>query len=497
MSAEGNEKNHGLINYNYEILMRLSRYFTGWSPAYYQGQEWHVRYIHPCYKQHSLLGFFAIHIGPAFFEHHLRSLKVPFGRVFLIDDNGDILLEKNSHGFNPPRNVSEKLASFVRHISAQKAGAPRHIKSHHVDLLKLQSGPWKLCFIAHDLSLFHRTMGPTGLLFLWSDLICVAIGILLLLALNMYLVHKGFIRPMRMMLNHINQERLNIQTHLSGFWGPWKRWAQLISTSFAEKQNRAIRLENTLKERMGDLSRMMDYLKKNQYQLIAGERLMSLGGTAIGIAHEMRGVLAYVFNILKRNTPKKQGEQEIATYINRCSALLDDILMCGDESGATFVSVNLNDLLGRYVKLSALCFFSQNAPTPVLIDMELPAHPLKCLGIKHQLGAALFSLVSRALESALYGYTDNKSTLPRVSIALVAHDYNCTIHIKDTGLFLGSKTQEELMQDQGKSDTVLQVASCLSIIQGHDGSIFFSEVDKNHTTVILPLHKAEVQSKSA
>ena len=364
--------------------------------------------------------------------------------------------------------------------------------------MSLKSGPWTLCFVTPNVSLLHRAMDSINLLFLWSNLTYLAIGLLALFSLNIYLVHAGFIRPMRMIMNHIHQERLNLKTYLSHFDYPWKYWAQLISTSFVEKRNRSDKLANTLKERMGDLSRMMDYLKKNQYQLISGEHLMSLGGTAIGIAYEMLGFLAYMSNLIKYSQlTSTSHDMEILGYINRCNKLLTEVLICGHSGDDTFVPVDLNELIKRYVKLCALCFFSKDLPIPVLVDMQLPTHTLTCLGVKHQLGAALFSMVSQALESAFYGYANNPDVLPRVEVKLVAHDYNCTIHIKDTGPFLGNNAQQELLKDPDESRAYLQVASCLSIIQGHDGTIFFSDEQENHTNVVLPLHKMDVQSKSA
>lgn len=493
-----NDKNYGLTSYNYEILSRLSSYFTGWSSPSYHGQSWHVRYIHPCYNQHTLLGFFAVHIGPSFLKRYLRTLMVPFGHVLLVAENGDILLEKSTRGFGQPKKLPEKMTSYVRQIILQKDNYATRTAPYRINVMNLKSGPWKLCFVTTSSSLLRRTMGPISLLFLWSDLIYVAIGLLALLGLNAYLVHVGFIHPMRMIINHINQERLNLQTNLFRFEQPWRHWAQLISASFVEKRNRSARLENTLKERMGDLSQMMDYLKKNQYQLISGERLMSLGGTAIGVAYEMRGFLAYISNLLKHSPSiTSPNHAEILIYVNRCNNLLKDVLICGYGGDDAFAPVDLNELLKRYVKLSTFCFFSKNGPVPVLVDIQLPSRTLTCFGIEHQLGAAVFSLVSQALESAFFGYTNAPDVLPSIEVELVVHDYNCAIHIKDTGPFLGKKTQEELLEGLGTSGASLQTASCLSIIQGHDGTIFFSEEQENHTTVILPLHKPEAQSKSA
>ena len=126
---------------------------------------------------------------------------------------------------------------------------------------------------------------------------------------------------------------------------------------------------------------------------------------------------------------------------------------------------------------------------PVIIDMKLSTQDdVMCLGFSHQLGATFFSLVFQALESALYGYARSQDTLPKVSIQLERQDYNVAIHIKDTGPFIDEEQRKKIWEEQ-QSNNTLQSASCLSVIQNHDGNIFFEEGEDNHICVILPIER--------
>ncbi|TGW14765.1 hypothetical protein EIL50_03885 [bacterium NHP-B] len=496
--------------YSYDLLVQLSHYFSGWSVPQAQHNAWHIRYVYPCEHNNALIGFFSVHIGKAFLKHHLETIHVPFGKLLLVSHHGDILIEKTKKGFQKnsalPRTVRRYIHKLNRHDG--RASHKVRTKRYWIDDIPFEHAPWRLIFFANHVSVLNQNLGLLSLEFLSQDLLLIAACALFLLCLNAYLVHYGFIKPVRTLMNRLHQERLNIKTHHT-LKGQWSQWENLIAVSFQEKRLRSLKLENSLKERLGDLGRMMDYLEKNQYQLISQEKFVSLGGIAIGVAHEINELLYHTKHLthhllqeLHAHTKPQAGKEfptilhHMSQEIDKACRILFDVLLCPGERGSVFVPLAIGPVLIRYGKLAYASFLSKENKKPVVMSMNIPKDPMICLGIEHQLGSAMYSLIAQALESALYGYKtqQDESTVAHVSVTLVKKEYTLVIHIQDSGPAFSKQRQgaffEKMNHPEDSTDKsdIMPISSSISILQGHDGMLSFDEKD-NALSIILPLEK--------
>ena len=127
------------------------------------------------------------------------------------------------------------------------------------------------------------------------------------------------------------------------------QYAQLVQTKL-EAQHQAIRLLEQAKEdlevqvtqRTADLTQALEKLKATQAQIVAQEKLASLGALTAGIAHEIRNPLNFVNNFA-------------ALSIDLVQELREEIVIVEDVltgEGANYVKEILDDLSQNSAKIS-------------------------------------------------------------------------------------------------------------------------------------------------
>ena len=515
-----------LHRYAYPVLKRLARLFKGWSGIQGNINDWHIRYVHPCYQQNLLLGFFVLNMPQEFFAHMISKVDFSFGHLFLVDKQRRILAHKT------PTEMTSNIQMLSNYVPRTTFKFETQTKftsipfSRYISYtLPLTEGPWKFVFVIDTRQLFWSDLKRLAKELYWI-VICFA-----MLALCMWvLIRYVFMQPLKQFMNHINHERLNLKTKPAQLKGMWQDWGQMLSAAFQEKRGNIVMLDRSLKSYESQLSTTLTYLRQTQRQLFVREKLASVGVIATGFSYRTYQKMHTAHTQLQRlledikGIPKEQLFQlqsaapKLLPYLETLFVQnkhnkdeLKKLLFWHKEIHAqpdyTVHTCHVTEVVKRYTKLTLESFFSLYPPCPLHFDICLPPEDLYLPMPPYHFGALLTSFLFQAFQVSCdqwldgqkngthKGDADQRLDMPRVRLVLHRKKRMIDIMIQDNGPQVPDAMEgdffNELPQRTGGKEggeSALWTSLSQALIQQYNGTFSFQS-QKAHTTfkITLPL----------
>ena len=299
-----------------------------------------------------------------------------------------------------------------------------------------------------------------------------------------------------------------------------------------QRLNLVERLAEDLQGKNDELERALIDLRQAQDQIVAQQKLASLGELTAGVAHEIRNPLNFVKNFSEasaelldelREVLEEGGDslseenqkliQEISDDLNdnmerirnhgeRANRIVHDMLQMSRGAG-DFQPTDINTLLDEHARLA---YHSARATDPnfqldLLQDLDPEMGEMDV--VPQDLGRVFLNMVSNACyatnERRQAAGISNESYHPTLNLSTKRGEENVEIRIRDNGTGMPQDVIEKIFNpffttkptDQG---TGLGLAISNDIVRQHGGNIQVTSAPGEFTEMLveLPLHRPAV-----
>jgi two-component system, NtrC family, sensor kinase len=276
------------------------------------------------------------------------------------------------------------------------------------------------------------------------------------------------------------------------------------------KVNHDLRFEIAERRRVEDElrrseERLRDLTKQLEGQLIISDRLVSLGELAASFAHEFNNPLAIILGLsqemraeLERSHPHYESIASIEQEALRCRKIVLDLLDFVRPREATFIPVDVDEILQKAVSLLTVQHKKSNIKTLVDVKPDLP----RILADPQQLQQVLINLCFNAVEAMPQGgsLALRAMTNPAAAAELEGNNHACrevTIAISDTGPGIEPEVLPDIFRPflttkKGKG-MGLGLSICERIMKTHSGRIRVESTPGKGTTFYLHFPVAEAR----
>ncbi|RJO66127.1 MAG: sensor histidine kinase [Myxococcales bacterium] len=248
-------------------------------------------------------------------------------------------------------------------------------------------------------------------------------------------------------------------------------------------------------DELGDLIRsfnqMQERLHVSQRQLVLSGRLASVGKLAAGVAHEINnpltGILTFaedLYDTADSEDPRREDYQIIIRETIRCRQIVRELLDFARQSKPRMISLDINDVLARTVRLVNRLAQFQNCE----IRMELqPRLPL-IRGDDGQLQQVYLNLLVNAAESMPSGGKIMIRSTHQEGSPLVETE------VSDTGVGMSDEQRQHIFEPffttkEARSHG-LGLSVSWGIIEEHGGTIDVKSTPGEGTTFYISLPQA-------
>jgi PAS domain S-box-containing protein len=252
-----------------------------------------------------------------------------------------------------------------------------------------------------------------------------------------------------------------------------------------EEEVATMGIYNDLRERLA----VEKALKETQVQLAQSEKMASLGQLSAGVAHEINnpltGILLYsslALEKLEKGNPLTEHLQYIVEDVNRCKAIVKNLLSYSRQSNPNKEIITLNTLLEQSLNLIRDPKLFGN----IVITKELSGEMMLIHGDRNQLSQVIINLVMNAC-AAMDGegimtfrtYRDKE-------------DKKGFLEISDTGCGIPKENLSKIFdpffttKETGKG-TGLGLSTSYGIVQENGGRIYVKETSPQGTTFLVEL----------
>ncbi len=399
-----------------------------WLPLSYRRVEkiWSIQYVIPSFEKEALTGFFSFTLPQAFFLDSLKKFEIPFGKVLLIDQENATIASMEA-GQPPEASVLFLKKKIPEALLDDKNGSsffsePGKLKFQYVGgingfwtcVIPFKKTPWKLVFVGSLWDVAQNDLQIT-----LSDSIMIFLTAFFMLFLSYILVKRYFISPSFELIQHLENERQGIDSDLKHLPLAWRYWGHLISSIFGENRQLVSELETRVQERTQALKNTLSNLQASQDQIIAQEKLASLGTLAAGIAHEIKNPLNFVLNFAKISKDllgelEKQGDLskpsvpiealeenlgKIIEHADRADHIVKSMLLHARSNPAVLEETDMNRFVTEYADLCYQSFFAQHKDVPIQFEKKLDDKVGKLHIYPQEIGRVLLNLLNNALET--------------------------------------------------------------------------------------------------
>jgi len=251
-----------------------------------------------------------------------------------------------------------------------------------------------------------------------------------------------------------------------------------------------------------------------QDKLQRSQKMESMGLLAGGVAHDLNNVLSGIVSypdLLLLNLPEdsklRKPIETIQESGHRAAAIVQDLLTVARGVATTKGSLNLNDLIGDYLKSPEFQKLEYFHPT-VTVKTNLDSDLLNVIGSHVHIRKMVMNLVSNASEAIEGSGNVNISTMNRyIDRPLRGYDdvnigEYAVLAVSDDGSGISSDDLERIFEPfytkkvMGRSGTGLGLAVVWNVVQDHKGYIDVKS-DENGTTFELyfPITREEISVK--
>ena len=496
-----------LLAYPYPVLKRLSALFKGFSGIQGSDKSWHIRYVHPVFQDQLLLGFFVITIPQIFFGQLLNTVSLSAGHLFFVDNQNRILAHKT------PKTLTTSIELLKKYLkqSGDTVLEEDSSRGRHTCLTySLKEGPFRFVLLVNKYALFYEHLKT-----LLKEVAFVFLSFFMLVLTLWIWLRTKVMRPFKQLINHINQERLNVATSDAGFSGAFKTWAQLITTAFEEKRGKAVMMDRMLKSYESQLSTMLTYLSQTQRQLFEREKLASVGIITMGFTHRAYHNThiphLYFEHLLKHiNKASQKTRDALEAHVPQLVKTLEQLSAAHEKNREmlrefllhTDASVSQNRCVvsktaKNYIKLTLESFFALYGASPMLLNITFPQGNLHLPLTPHHFGAILTTFLFRAMQVASTHAKKHAQPgfVPQVHLTFKAQKRTLEIVLQDTGSPLPEniteKEEQEADVQKSSSDIEHWELQTKHLIEHYSGSL--SSQNKNGLAtfcITLPLLKS-------
>jgi len=288
--------------------------------------------------------------------------------------------------------------------------------------------------------------------------------------------------------------------------GQLARRFNAMTEDLAEARRELTAWSRTLEERVREKTRD---LERAHRQMVAVEKMASLGNLASSVAHELNnpleGILTFARLLTKRIARAGLPPEEMKSTIDDLTLVADEAQRCGDivknllvfarQKGGSFQPVVIGEIIDRCVRL--LRHHAEMRSITIRCDVEEPG-VVEC--DPHQIEQVMIVLMMNAIE-AMSGPQANRDGGTLVLSASATAE-SMTLRVQDTGTGMSEDILPRIFEpffttkSEGKG-VGLGLAVAYGIIERHRGSIEVdSEMGRGTTfTVNLPLKQTAPASQ--
>jgi signal transduction histidine kinase len=495
-----------------------------WLPLSYKKVEkiWSVQYVTPSFEQKALAGFFSFSLPQAFFLDFLKQFKIPFGQILLIDQENATIASMEA-GKAPEASVlflKKKIPEKVwEGNGAALLSMPGKLKFQYIGgvegfwtcVLPLQKAPWKLVFIGSAWD-----VAKNDFMTAFSDSFMIFFTIFLMLALGYRLVKRHFVAPSFQLIQHLEKERQGIESDCTQLPAAWKPWGSLISSIFVENRHMVCELEFRVQERTQALKNTFSTLQASQSQIIAQEKLASLGTLAAGIAHEIKNPLNFVLNFAKiskdllgelkptqkpSEAPVRIKELEanldkIIEHADRADHIVKSMLLHARSSPSVLEETDINRFVAEYAELCYQSFLVQHRDVPIQFEKKLDVKVGKIRIYPQDMGRVLLNLLSNALETLAARFNKEQPQTYQPTLLIKTRDTKdaVMITVQDNGEGIPASILKKIFdpffttKPPGKG-TGLGLSISYECVQRHRGSLEVESQEGEGSWFLISLPK--------
>lgn len=246
-------------------------------------------------------------------------------------------------------------------------------------------------------------------------------------------------------------------------------------------------------DELGQLSQsfntMIRSLRDIQKELVASEKLVSLGRLSAGVAHEirnplnaMKGAITYLQRRRADDPLVSEYTAIIAEEVDRLSQFVSDFLLYARQSGPKKSPTDINGLLQSVLTLLASAFQEKAISLELRLHQGLP----EIAADPQQLQQVFLNLLINALDAM----TMHGRLLVATDIAARDHRQGLVITIADTGQGIAAESLPYIFDpffSTKESGTGLGLPISLSIIENHDGHLQLTSAPGQGTTVTIAM----------
>jgi signal transduction histidine kinase len=315
------------------------------------------------------------------------------------------------------------------------------------------------------------------------------------------------------------------------------------------EKNHKAELERKVEERTSELKKALSQIKETNFklettlsklknaqkQVIAQEKLASLGELTAGIAHEIKNPLNFIINFselskemivelnetfanvgkdiiegsLKDITPDdvddikdilqnlNENSEKIHEHGKRADSIINNMLMHSQDRKGVYQDTHINTMLQEYISLAYHSTINNYKGFAAKIETNLDANVGNVKIIPQDLGRVFLNVVS----NSLYALYNKKRKLgdsfePMLTVRTINHEDNIEIVFRDNGTGIPQEMMDKIFNPffttkPAGEGTGLGLSICYDIVRNiHKGEIQVDSKEGEYTdfSIFLPKH---------
>jgi signal transduction histidine kinase len=289
-------------------------------------------------------------------------------------------------------------------------------------------------------------------------------------------------------------------------------------------QEANLTLEQRVQERTKALSDTLEKLQKTQEQIIAQEKLASLGALTAGIAHEIKNPLNFINNFADLNCDiaeelqeelndqrqqfdddtwnyleelmgdLRQNSQKILDHGGRADGIVNSMLLHSRGGKGEVQTVDINTLLTEATNLAYHGMRAQDKTFNIAIELDLPPAVNSISLIASDINRVFLNIINNAcyatqqkVKQGQPGYS------PTLQVSVRDLGEGVEVRIRDNGPGIPAAIREKIFEPffttkPAGQGTGLGLSMCYDIVvQQHQGDIRIDSQPENFTEFIITL----------